>query len=319
MALLKSIIDSFLNPKFGLVRNMVPKECHGWSSLFHWNCYFWGGRRYTLHTSFLDRPMFFFPHGAHKVSHPSAPLLQHHCVQLQRPLPPRSSLDSSPTFVGFFSPGGPWRTWEDLGGPGASGSGSSSRCCKIIVRTLAGGWNSNFAKAWKGSEPWVNLTKKMFWKMFFLPIPSFFPSHKSSKFYWLSWCVSPSQKKMPKPSTTPQIGTSQCSRGVPHPFQRFGASPVPAAGVPLHSRRRHRDDWGWKVLLASSWPQLLGSEIGKVNSELTHNLWIFKWLLFYRDITGYWWFSIKSPGALVSDKPFWDSSYSDSALGSQPS
>ena len=215
--------------------------------------------------------------------------------------------------------GGPGRTWEDLGGPGASGSGSSSRCCKIIVRTLAGGWNSNFAKAWKGSEPWVNLTKKMFWKMFFLPIPSFFPSHKSSKFYWLSWCVSPSQKKMPKPSTTPQIGTSQCSRGVPHPFQRFGASPVPAAGVPLHSRRRHRDDWGWKVLLASSWPQLLGSEIGKVNSELTHNLWIFKWLLFYRDITGYWWFSIKSPGALVSDKPFWDSSYSDSALGSQPS
>ena len=117
MALLKSIIDSFLNPKFGLVRNMVPKECHGWSSLFHWNCYFWGGRRYTLHTSFLDRPMFFFPHGAHKVSHPSAPLLQRHCVQLQRPLPPRSSLDSSPTFVGFFSPGGPWRTWEDLGLP----------------------------------------------------------------------------------------------------------------------------------------------------------------------------------------------------------
>ena len=113
---------------------------------------------------------------------------------------------------------------------------------------------------------------------------------------------------MPKPCTTPQIGTSQCSRGVPHPFQRFGASPVPAAGAPLHSRRRHRDDWGWKVLLASSWPQLLGSEIGKVNSELTHNLW----LLFYRDITGYWWFSIKSPGALVSDKPFWDSSYSDS-------
>ena len=182
MALLKSI-DSFLNPKFGLVRNMVPKECHGWSSLFHWNCYFWGGRRYTLHTSFLDRPMFFFPQRPTK-----SPILLHlyfsvivcsckdRCHQCH-PLTVAQPLSD------FFHLGDLTRT--DLGGPGRTWGFRLWVVFQVLqdhrAHPAGWGWNSNFAK--KGLEGLRTVgqlkPKRCFERCFSYQYPVVFPSHNS--------------------------------------------------------------------------------------------------------------------------------------------